>query len=349
MSKNPTFMSDPELLGSLKALVRDERGRVVLVLKHLAEVERRRLAQKEGFPELFDYCVRELRYAHGEAARRIQVARVAVKYPVLFRALDRGLLSLTTASLLCPHLRWDNYRRLIRAALGKNRRAVEALVAPLMPGPQPVERVRYVVVESATVSSADAKAMDAHEDLFASPAVAIPTESVNPPVENAVPSPEAVPVRRVHFSFTADEALLRDVERAKELLRHRCPSGKLESVFSEAFRTLLEKIDPERRFGRQVRRRASGGRSRAIPLSVKDTVWRRDGGRCSFTTPDGRRCGTRAGLEVDHIRPWALGGVSDDPDNLRLLCRAHNGLEARRAFGDAAIDAAIASRRQGRA
>jgi len=51
-------------------------------------------------------------------------------------------------------------------------------------------------------------------------------------------------------------------------------------------------------------------------------------------------------LEYDHIRPLSLGGRSDDPANVRLLCRAHNALEARRILGDDVIDAAIAGRRR---
>ncbi|MDE2143013.1 MAG: HNH endonuclease [Elusimicrobia bacterium] len=50
-------------------------------------------------------------------------------------------------------------------------------------------------------------------------------------------------------------------------------------------------------------------------------------------------------MEFDHVTPRASGGPSDDPANLRLLCRAHNDLEARRIFGDAAMDAAAAHRR----
>ncbi|MDD5303690.1 MAG: HNH endonuclease signature motif containing protein [Elusimicrobia bacterium] len=58
----------------------------------------------------------------------------------------------------------------------------------------------------------------------------------------------------------------------------------------------------------------------------------------------GRVCGARAGLEFDHVRPWALGG-SGETGNIRLLCRTRNNLEARRVFGGAAIDAAAARRR----
>lgn len=76
-----TLLTDEELIASLRSLVGDERRTVTSVLRHLNEFDRRKLAVGKGFPSLFDYCVRELKYAQGEAARRIQAARAAVKYP----------------------------------------------------------------------------------------------------------------------------------------------------------------------------------------------------------------------------------------------------------------------------
>jgi hypothetical protein len=54
---------------------------------------------------------------------------------------------------------------------------------------------------------------------------------------------------------------------------------------------------------------------------------------CEYVDPQsGRRCGSTYQLEIDHIVPKALGG-SDDPSNLRCLCKQHNLLEAERTLG----------------
>ena len=63
---------------------------------------------------------------------------------------------------------------------------------------------------------------------------------------------------------------------------------------------------------------------RAIPAAVKREVWQRDRGRCRYVDPHTRRrCTSRHLLQIDHVRPYALGGGSD-PGNLRLLCHAHH-------------------------
>ena len=47
---------------------------------------------------------------------------------------------------------------------------------------------------------------------------------------------------------------------------------------------------------------------------------------------DGHRCEETGRLEIDHITPVALGGTTT-PENLRVLCRAHNQFEAERVLG----------------
>ncbi|MBI5881503.1 MAG: HNH endonuclease [Elusimicrobia bacterium] len=161
-------------------------------------------------------------------------------------------------------------------------------------------------------------------------------------------TPVPTPKPLVRFSFTADEGLLTWVERARDLLRHKYPYARLEDIFREALEDFLDHRDPGRKLARKRERenkRAETAteendspfgraldRSRRIPQRVRDRVWERDAGRCAFTASDGHRCGTTGMLEFDHIIPWAQGGLSDDPDNIRLLCRTHNRWAARAVF-----------------
>ena len=64
--------------------------------------------------------------------------------------------------------------------------------------------------------------------------------------------------------------------------------------------------------------------SRYIPTYLKKYVWERDSGRCTYVHPETRRrCSSTHLLQIDHIKPFALGGKSEK-ENLRLLCAAHN-------------------------
>jgi len=168
----------------------------------------------------------------------------------------------------------------------------------------------------------------------ASPVTRLPSSP--PRIEPGAP-------RRVRFSFTGDEALLRKLARARAVLKRRYPAGKLEDIFAEALGLLLDKKDPACRLKRKagLKRQPPPSQSaletRRIPQWVKDEVWSRDNGRCAFKAPDGTRCPERGGLEFDHVIPWALGGRSHDPGNIRLLCRAHNQLQGRRIFAEAAM------------
>jgi hypothetical protein len=106
--------------------------------------------------------------------------------------------------------------------------------------------------------------------------------------------------------------------------------------------------------GAPVRSSASGAptphrpraRSRYVPVQVRRETLARDGGRCAFVSPDGRRCNARAFIQFDHLEPFAWRGASDT-SNLRLLCKAHNLLHARRCFGKLHIAAKIAAGRHG--
>ncbi len=55
--------------------------------------------------------------------------------------------------------------------------------------------------------------------------------------------------------------------------------------------------------------------------------------QCEYRGPGGVRCTARTRLEIDHIDPVAKGG-SHSEENLRVLCRGHNLLAAKREFGE---------------
>src|SRR6185369_11722554 len=77
---------------------------------------------------------------------------------------------------------------------------------------------------------------------------------------------------------------------------------------------------------------APGPHSRYVPMQIRREIHARDGGRCAYVARDGRRCSARGFIQFDHLKPFAWRGASDAL-NLRLLCKAHNLLHARKYFG----------------
>lgn len=145
---------------------------------------------------------------------------------------------------------------------------------------------------------------------------------------------------RVEFKFQGSRALRAAFDRIKELLAHKHPFGALEDVLLDVATDWLMRHDPLASY--PDRKPAVPGRG-TIPAAVRRGVWARDGGRCVFVGPGGVRCETRRMLELDHIKPRALGG-RDDIGNLRLLCRAHNDSERRRILGEGTGTTASAAR-----
>ena len=103
---------------------------------------------------------------------------------------------------------------------------------------------------------------------------------------------------------------------------------------AEVFRKTLKSYLNQKEKKPQVRKVKNNKNltSRYIPKAVKHEVSVRDNQCCSFVGSDGKRCTEKMRLQVDHIRPYALGGDSS-LDNLRLLCPSHNLLMAERSFG----------------
>jgi hypothetical protein len=68
-------LSDVELVAEVKALAARERGAMVLLVAHLAELDTRDVYLRAGHGSLFAYCRGVLALSEQEAYNRIAVAR----------------------------------------------------------------------------------------------------------------------------------------------------------------------------------------------------------------------------------------------------------------------------------
>jgi hypothetical protein len=142
---------------------------------------------------------------------------------------------------------------------------------------------------------------------------------------------------RYSVRFTATAELHDKLERLQALMRHSVPDGDLAAIIDAAVTRELERLEAKR-FARTKNPRQRLGRvdttpkTRHIPAAVRRAVHERDASRCTYRDKSGRRCPKRHDLEYHHRKPFGHGG-DHSPENLALVCRAHNALMAEQDFG----------------
>jgi hypothetical protein len=138
----PRHLSDHALLARVQELVRCDRQTTAELVAHLAEVDARQLYLEQACSSLFNYATQRLGMSEPAAYKRITVARLARRLPVVLDRLATGRLHLSGLTTLAPHLTEENASELIEAACGRTLREVEKLVAVRFPKASVPDSVR---------------------------------------------------------------------------------------------------------------------------------------------------------------------------------------------------------------
>ncbi|HEX6791861.1 MAG TPA: HNH endonuclease signature motif containing protein [Candidatus Krumholzibacteria bacterium] len=352
MSDTLCSLSDQEVIDRTQSLVAQERQLTLNVLLCLNELEARQLYLKLGYGSLFDYCTKALGYSSSAAWRRIQTARCVARFPALYDMLERNEANLSTVSQVSRIIDESNSEVLLSRIRGKSKNQVDSIVAEYL-GPAPnAESTRVVMVRIANTDGSPTAVGDS--DLFAAA-----TEGPDHPWDaslacekddycrsgstNISPANDEDRVeKRVMLRFSVAPEFMEKLERVRTIAWHRLPArASFEQIFEYLLDEFIERHDPVNKQERR-QRKLKGAASvaeqpavpgkRYIPAAVRDEVFQRDGGKCTFVGTSGNRCGSTLAIQLDHIVPVALGGTST-PANLRLLCAKHNRLEAQRLLG----------------
>jgi 5-methylcytosine-specific restriction endonuclease McrA len=310
-------LSNEALLSNLRSLIGQGRLLLARLLVYLGEVEERRLDAQSSCSSLFEFCMNELAMSEDEAWRRVTVARLAKRFPVVLDMLERGEIHLTAILMLREYLTEENHEALLHEAAGKTKSQVRELIAARYPRPNVSARIQELLRD-------------------APPAASQKSGHVEPL------SPERYEVR-----FTAPATCKKKLERTMDLMRHTNPRGDLAVIVERALDLLIHHLERRRlgRTKRPTRTMRRNTRRGYVTRAVRREVFARDGERCTFLDETGRRCSSGAFLELDHVIPRARGGV-DDASNIRIRCRRHNGLTAERDFGREHIEKRKAERRR---
>ena len=336
-------LNEVEFHHQFESIVSVELAATIRVLHFINELDRRKSFLEMGYSSVLDYCMRKLGYSRSGAGRRIQAARCARRYPEVFGMLRTRELSPGTAALIESILTDDNKDEILSRIRGASHREIERVVSEYRPPVALRDRFHFVQVPVPAPKNADA-------EFFGRQCRRSLPEEWRQPVEE-----------KVYVQFLADEEFMKLFEEVRNLM----PDGGEQNIADVMRRVLTEYRDRHSPAARHARREAKNGsarlesqrwecdsseskkgsaslesqrwecdstQSRHIPDELRDMIFVRDGGQCTFVAADGTRCRCRKGLQVDHIRPFSAGGTHD-PSNLRLLCGAHNRLAAEQVLG----------------
>jgi 5-methylcytosine-specific restriction endonuclease McrA len=269
------------------------------------------------------------------------------------RSRASNSITLTTVTLLAPHLTSANACAVLEAARHKSKREIERQAASLRPRPDVPSSIR----KQPTPPLAAPGATLANEGLLATPAPASPEPPSPPPASSNTqpygdtttatdaPSPrtpaspprrsvvEPLAPERYKIQVTVGAETVEKLRRVQDLMRHTLPNGDPAAIIDHALTRLLAHLE-RTALAATDRPRASrpvNTRSRHIPAAVRRAVWARDEGQCTFVGPEGR-CRERGFLEFHHVEPYARGGRAAVP-TITLRCRPHNQYEAEQEFG----------------
>lgn len=230
-------LPDAALLARARTLAEEERERLSDVLEVLAAIDERRAYRELGCASLYEYCVGTLRYSEAAAYRRIRAIRAIRIFPDIGPLLRKGRLTLETVALLHPYLESPDAGRLVFQAVGMRTWQVARMLAERQGSPPQRDMLRFVA------------------PMPSKPAVTLPLMDGPPaPAPGPGPSSSDVPARGgahtaaapsfgVRVAFTADDRFWRLLQRARAVLRHKYPDGRLHAVLGEALVALLRKKD----------------------------------------------------------------------------------------------------------
>jgi len=320
----------------------------------LAEFDEQRGWLELGYSSLFYFLHRELGLSKGAAHYRKTAAELVRRFPEIIEPLRDGRLCITSVVHVARVLTAENRHEVLPRFFHRSRRDARAVAAALQPAAAPHRDVITAVVapsprvrRSASHGvSEGAGAVHPGEPGRAAvhPGEPGAGEGVRTTVDAGmeIPSPATSPrsdlaepltaeLSRLHV--TVSRRFLDKLEAARAALSHGQHGASAESILEAGLDLVLKRHAVRRGLVEKPRPESRAAESPCgIPAAVKREVWGRDGGRCQWPVDSGGVCASMVRVEFDHIIPRALGG-SSRPGNVRLLCRFHNDLAARRAFG----------------
>ena len=352
MQFNLKQIGHEELLHRFAGVMQEEKRITQKVVEFIAEVDRRRL-YLQTHASLFEFLTLGYGYSAAGAQRRIDAARLLNEIPELSAQMESGSLNITQISKVQQALR--QARKLGQEISTQKKREILQGVAN---------------VNEATAQSFSRQSFEKKTEVFLAQALSLPPECH---AKEKIHADESVTLT---LTFTKEEmedlrkaqALLSHalpgpkwqdlfLHMAKKVMKSKAPAAaskgskasedasKKDSNFAADLNLAAEsRLPQESSLAESVSQSAPAEKPRAATpaSSVRKTISlplrklkMAECLGCEYPLPDGGTCGSQNFLQLDHIQPVWAGGDSE-PDNLRVLCAAHNRERYRQQAGLAA-------------
>ena len=345
-----TRMTNDQLLLQTKTLVQKERNINIHVLQHLQEIQSRKLYLKRGFSSLFEYAVKELGYSESSAYRRIKAMKLCKELPETKLKMAKGELNLCTASKLqtvfekqekqIKNKAIQQQAMTTKMLLDKNKK--DKLNQKPTKNDAPIIHSEKSYYHEVPISREQKRDLIKQVQGKSNKEAEKLLSSTFPEVCNEKEKIRNINNSKVEIKVILDKDSQQKLEDLKKLLSHKSPNMSYGELFSLLAELGLNKYDPKRKINkknnwipacagmtkntpkRKPEKTSAQKNIRYIPSVVRHHVWMRDQGQCTYICPKTkRRCSSNHLLQIDHVKPFSLGGTHE-ANNLRLLCANHN-------------------------
>ena len=302
---NLNSISDEHLITCFQNAVSSERKITNQVLACIGEIDRRKLYPVKGYTSLFDFLVKHFGYSPGAAMRRIDAARLLRELPETAQKFQEGTLTLSQATqvqrasrelkkIKNKNLSTENKRELILQIENSTQKQTEQIIAttldlPVVPQQKETLHRDQSVTLTITFSQEQMQILQKAQNMIS------------------------------HTVVSQDwaEAL---TYLAKREVKRRTNVRKISSAksFGATEVAAVAAVKPNDQF-------TSTNKRRALPAAVRKGLLRGDA-VCAYKDANGKACGSRRFLQIDHIHSWSRGGTNNR-ENLQVLCGVHNRLK----------------------
>ena len=306
--------------------VKQEKMHTVILLQHLAEIEKRGLHLELGFSNLHSFLVVEFKYSDSEAAIRVQAMRLLKVHPIVKEKISEGTISLSQAADINRFIKAE-----AKSVSNSSAKSVSNSSATFAQTEGRTISVTEIIKEVEGKSIRESKELlEKMRSVPKAKTYSIEIDEEAWRIFQEIKKKESPSSRDGEFT---KKILKERLERLNKLISKKENEKKNES---ENNKEVEESNDSKPLVGIDDKGKDKTNeipRSRYIGKIKRLKLFQDANYQCEYLSPlTGRRCDCKFNLEVDHLYPYAWGG-SHDIKNTRIFCKAHNLFYFENTFG----------------